>query len=144
MPFFLLNASKRLSSVAFASSGCVCGLRKCVHPRNLVSPLCVRSLERIHDSLLPMYRTILPSALPISYTPDWFKGNTRTSFNLKGIHLLLIGIFGLLVFLVFYTLLMIDNNIHAMLTLAKKLGVKHETRRYYRLDTRTGGVCYAN
>ena len=87
--FFRLYASRSLSSVACASLGCVRDLRKCVQLRNLVSPLWVRILERMHDSLLPIYRTTSPSALPISYTPDWRSGKSRISDILKGIHLVL-------------------------------------------------------
>jgi len=110
MLFFLLYASKSFPSMIRASSEWVFDVLKCVHPLNLVSPLCVRTLERMHDALLPIYKTISPSAFPISYTPDWFKGNARMYFNLKGIHLFLIGISGLLVFRIFYTLDMIDSN----------------------------------
>ena len=123
--FLLLYASKSLPSVILASSGCVFDVLKCVHPRNLDSPLCIRILERIHDALLPIYRTTLPSALPISYIPDWFIGKALISVNLNGIHLVLSGISRLLPhFRLFYTRFVIDSNHLLMLPLAKKLEVE--------------------
>lgn len=123
LPCFRSYASRSLPSVIRASSGCVCDLRKCVHPINLASSLCFSILERIQDALLPMYRTISLLALPISYTPACPCGKARIFSILKRIHFVLSGITHLSArFRSFYTKLAIDSNRLSMLTLAKKLG----------------------
>ena len=108
-PFFLLYASRRLPSVICASSGGVFCKRKCVQALNLVFSLWLSSRERIEVSLLPMYKTLSPSALPISYTPGSFSSNALISLILKGFHLDLIGIsYYPIAFCQFYT--MFGNN----------------------------------
>lgn len=122
MPYFLINVFWSFFSVLCASSEFVRDILKCVHPLNKVSPLCVLSLERMHLSLLPIYRTSSPVALPTSYTPDIPCFIAFIVCRLKGLHFVLSGISRLPIFRLFYTQLPIDSNYLSMLTLAKKLG----------------------
>jgi hypothetical protein len=69
LPCVFLKSESNLASALAASSGLVLRLRKCVQAANAVFPLWVRRRERTDLSLLPMYNTTLPLALPISYTP---------------------------------------------------------------------------
>jgi len=113
LPCVFLKAESNLASALVASSGLVLRLRKCVHVVNATFPLCPSSLERMDLSLLPIYITVLPLALPISYTPVSVVERASITSFLNGTHLAFIGII--------HPPFMIDANNRLSYPLAKRL-----------------------
>ena len=93
MPYrFTYWISSCFSSLSASSGYVVLFVRKWVHSWNSILVLWVNSLERIELLLLPIYKTLLPRALPTSYTPDERIGKPSMTGCVNRSHLFLIGI----------------------------------------------------